>query len=71
MQSIAADCAPIAKMADHFRVYASAAERRSNGWSGATLSRTRSLTDHFEDVWPPSATFFAREHCVADAIRSH
>ena len=31
MQSTAADCAPVAKIAHHFRVYASAAERRSSG----------------------------------------
>ena len=29
------------------------------------------VVDHFEDIWAPPSTFFARKHCVADAIRSH
>ena len=70
MQSIAAYCAPVAKMAHPFRVYPSAAERRSNGWKRRHLEPDE-VVDDFEDVWPPSAPFFAREHCVADAIRSH
>ena len=44
MQSIAADCAPMARMLHQRRVYANAADRRSSGWSGATLRRTRSFT---------------------------
>ena len=48
MQSIAADCAPVARIAHHFRVYASAAERRSNEWSGATLSRTEVVGPVFQ-----------------------
>ena len=40
MQSTAADCAPMARIAHHFRVYASAADGRSSECSGATLSLT-------------------------------
>ena len=43
MQSIAADCAPMARMLYQRREYANAAERRSSGWSGATLRRTKSF----------------------------
>ena len=41
MQSIAADCAPMTRILHHFRVYASAAERRSSGWRVSSVEWTR------------------------------
>ena len=70
MQSIAADCAPMARMLHHRRVYDNVADRRSSGWRGTSSRRTRSLTTAKTSSPQWSPRLHASAKCSSNSLRA-